>query len=325
MPDVDNLHKPKVSVIVPIYNTGKYVREAVESIMSQTLKELEIILVNDGSTDNSLDIIEELARTDERIAVYSHSNCGVSMTRNEGLAHAHGEYIYFMDSDDLLESDALELCWRKCTENHLDFVIFDATCFNDGNAGNYPTLTYQRTDKLDETACYSGIEALKIQLQHGVFTPSPCLSFIRKSFLDGLQIQFHPGIIHEDQLFTTQLYLNASKVGCIARTFFRRRLRSGSIMTSKFSERNLQGYLAVTRKMIEFRQQAHAPATKQIIDLYLSQMLNAVAWQAHTLGFAIRLRLAITFLCRYKRYVHSRSIAILLVKTITQNKPDNGK
>ena len=101
-------NKIKVSIIIPVYNTEKYIRQTVESIMSQTLKELEIIIINDGSTDESLKIVEKLALQDNRIQTYSQANQGVSVARNEGIARAQGEYIYFMDSDDLLDTDALD-------------------------------------------------------------------------------------------------------------------------------------------------------------------------------------------------------------------------
>ena len=101
---------PKVSVIIPVYNTCNYVQEALESICRQTLTDLEIIVIDDGSTDGSREVIDKIAATDSRIQVYGQTNQGLSVTRNEGLKYAVGEYIYFMDSDDLLEPDALELC-----------------------------------------------------------------------------------------------------------------------------------------------------------------------------------------------------------------------
>ena len=152
--------KIKVSVVIPVYNTEKYVREAVESIMNQTLRELEIIIINDGSTDNSLQVVEELAAADSRIQVYSQSNQGLSMARNAGITHAHGRYIYFMDSDDLLEKDAMELCYNKCEEKELDFVFFDAQSFFEEDIRNAPVLNYQRTDKL-ENKVYTGEKVLQ--------------------------------------------------------------------------------------------------------------------------------------------------------------------
>ena len=107
-------NKIKVSVVIPVYNTEKYVREAIESIIHQSLKELEIIIINDGSTDGSPEILKEISNTDHRIQVYTQTNQGQSTARNFGISHARGKYIYFMDSDDLLEEDALEACYLKC-------------------------------------------------------------------------------------------------------------------------------------------------------------------------------------------------------------------
>ena len=101
----------KVSVIIPVYNTELYVRQTIQSILGQTLYDIEIITVNDGSTDNSLSILSELAKQDNRIKIFTHSNQGLSVSRNVGIEKASGEFIYFMDSDDLLDHDTLEICY----------------------------------------------------------------------------------------------------------------------------------------------------------------------------------------------------------------------
>ena len=121
-----SIDNPKVSVIIPVYNTGKYVEEAVCSIMNQTLSELEIIIVNDGSTDDSLQIVTCLQKEDSRIIIHSQENKGLSAARNKGLKYASGDYIYFMDSDDILNRNALKTCFDKCSSENLDFVYFDA-------------------------------------------------------------------------------------------------------------------------------------------------------------------------------------------------------
>lgn len=308
----------KVSVIIPVYNTEKYIRDAVESIIKQTLKELEIIIINDGSTDNSLQIIEELSNIDNRIFMYSQSNLGLSMARNAGILRAQGKYIYFMDSDDILEKDAMELCFNKCEEQQLDFVFFDALSFYEDDIKNAPTLNYQRTDKLEDII-YTGNDALKIQLLNKVYTPSACLNFVNKKFLDNHHLQFFPGIVHEDQLFTTLLYLQAKRTACIHRSFFHRRIRANSIMTCKFSLRNIKGYLTVTENILKFRKQTSNTEDKVIIDLYLSQMLDAAVWEAYALPLQDRLRLALLCLCKYKKYVLTRTLGALLFKSYIHN------
>lgn len=311
----------KVSVVIPVYNTEKYVRAAVESIMRQTLKELEIILINDGSTDQSADILAELACTDPRISIYPQANQGQSMARNAGIAQAKGAYIYFMDSDDLLEEDALELCYLRCEKDLLDFVFFDAENFYDGIT-NAPPLIYKRTDKLTDQV-YSGPRALEVQINRQVYTPSPCLSLIRLSFLEDHHLRFAPGIVHEDQLFTALLYLQAERTACIRRTFFQRRMRAGSIMTRKFSERNLVGYLTVTHKLLAYKRQTADVYIASLIDAYLRQMFNAMVWEAHVLPLRQRLRLAWISLFKYKRYVTFRNLAVLLFKSALSGNKQN--
>ena len=267
--------------------------------MYQSLKELEIIVVDDGSTDKSLSIVEKLGDTDKRIQIYTQANQGQSIARNRGISHAHGEYIYFMDSDDLLEEDALELCYHKCKEEKLDFVFFDALVFFENNVENAPTLNYKHTEKLEDKI-YTGQEALE---------------------------SFYPEIVHEDQLFTTLLYLQSTKAACIKRTFFHRRMRKDSTMTSKFAMRNIKGYLVVTEEILSFRRQTAEDKNKEIIDLYLSQMLDAAMWQAHSLKLPERIKLARLCLQKYKKYVSTKTIGALLFKFLFINHKktvDNG-
>lgn len=308
----------KVSVIIPVYNTERYVQAAVKSIMCQSFKDLEIIIINDGSTDRSLELVEELKDTDNRIKVYSQTNQGLSITRNVGMSHAHGEYIYFMDSDDLLEKDAIELCYHKCEEEKLDFIFFDALSFFEDSIENAPSLNYIRTNKFSDKI-YTGIEALKIQLDNWIYTPSACLNFIRKSFIENHHLLFYPHIVHEDQLFTTLLYLQSKRTACIKRTFFQRRIRKDSIMTRKFTSQNMEGYFIVTQEILKFKKQSTQTETKAIIDLYLSQMLNAAVWQAHTLKLQQRFRLALLCLNKYKKYVSIKTIGALLFKSMLAN------
>ena len=108
----------KVSVILPVYNVAQYLNETFTSLLNQTLQEIEIIAVNDGSTDNSEEIIKKYAQKDLRIKVFSQKNQGQSVARNLALQHATGEYIYMMDSDDVLANlDALRVCYEYAEQN----------------------------------------------------------------------------------------------------------------------------------------------------------------------------------------------------------------
>ena len=111
----NDFREKKVTVIIAVYNMEKYLSECLESVLRQTLKELEIICIDDGSTDKSLELLLSYAQKDERLSVYRQKNCGLSVTRNRGLKRASGEYVYFIDSDDILDEEALEhLYHRSC-------------------------------------------------------------------------------------------------------------------------------------------------------------------------------------------------------------------
>ena len=301
---------PKVSVIIPVYNTEKYVRQAVESICRQTLKDLEIIIVNDGSTDGSMTILEELAAQDERIKLFSQENQGQSAARNFATEKAKGKYIYFMDSDDFLEKDALQLCFEKAVNKNLDFVLFDAEILNPQDTTAID-LTYKRTQILNKEYIYTGNELLNTFIREHIFTPSPCLSFINTAFLRQQNLSFYPGIIHEDQLFTCKLYLNANKVMCIAKPFFKRRFRSDSTMTNRFAWKNMRGYLTVTAELLQYA--SKHPEYKKLIDLFLSQMLDASVWQAHVLPLKEKIKL-LPRIAKHHQYIRLRTWLVLMLK-----------
>ena len=117
---------PVVSVIIPVYNVEKYLNQCLDSVLNQTLQDIEVICVNDSSTDGSLAILEEYAKKDERVAVVTQPNSGAGAARNKGLSLAAGKYLSFLDSDDFFEPDMLELAYNKAEEDKADFVVFQS-------------------------------------------------------------------------------------------------------------------------------------------------------------------------------------------------------
>ena len=305
-----------VSVIIPVYNTEAYVAEAIESVCRQSLRSLEIIVVNDGSTDGSLRVIESLAAQEARINVYSQKNAGQSAARNYAIEKASGRYLYFMDSDDVIEPETLAVCFAACEEQALDFVFFDADILNK-DAGMAASLKYNRSGCINEGEVLPGNIMLQKQVAATSYTPSPCLNFVRTGFIQQFNIRFYPGIIHEDQLFSALLYLHAGRVMYIQQTFFKRRLREASTMTQRFSWRNMTGYITVANELLRFKKQTATNEQKIIIDMLLKQMLDAAVWNANVLP--VKQRFSLLRLClqeRYRRYVSSRTIASMLAKSI---------
>jgi len=307
-----NKETTKVSIIIPVYNTEDFVREAVESILNQTLQDLEVITINDGSTDGTLEILNSIAADDSRVKVLSQKNQGQSIARNEGIRIASGKYLYFMDSDDFLKKEALQACFDKCEANNLDFLFFDADILNkDSNL--YMDLNYSRKDFTDETISYNGIEILNILVKHWAYSASPCLSFIRTDYFNRINLSFYPGIIHEDQLFTVMLYLQAQRVMCIHQAYFLRRFRSDSTMTRKYAWRNIIGYFTVTRELIKFQKDVNI-VTKGVIDCFLAQMLNAAIRQAYLFSFKERIEIIMICIREFFKYIRPKTYLILLFK-----------
>lgn len=306
------MERPKVSVIIPVYNTAPYLKESVGSIMKQTLQDLQIIIVNDGSTDNSAVILEDLAAKDNRIQIISQHNMGLSGARNAGLPFVKGQYIYFMDSDDYLSSDCLEVCYDRCEKQNLDFVIFDAENVYENNV-SHNMQEYSRKGLLDDTEVYRGCDFLKQQLDKFAFRASACLIFARFSFVSKYFNGFYQGIIHEDHLYTVPLHLYAENVGYIPECFFKRRVRQNSIMTRNFSMKNIRGYMVTTEELLKLA--IPNKCFSIIIQQYLNQMLNAVVWESHKLKFIEKFRF-LFYLTRkgYLKFISSRNIMVMLFK-----------
>lgn len=129
----------KVSVIIPVFNASKHLSKTLDSISNQTLKELEIICIDDGSTDNSPEILKNYADKDKRLIIISQKNQGVSAARNAGLSIAKGKYIQFVDSDDILKSEAIQKSYKNAQETNADITLF---CHNrmTGNIIKYNNL-----------------------------------------------------------------------------------------------------------------------------------------------------------------------------------------
>lgn len=305
---------PSVSVIIPVYNTAPYLRKTLCSITQQTLRNIEIIVIDDGSTDESLSIIREVAARDKRIKIFTQPNQGLSVTRNAGIEAAGGEFIYFMDSDDLLDADALEQCYLKCKKQGLDFVFFNAECFSDDTL-ELRDYQYQRTHKIEDKV-WDGKELLKLQDETWTYRSSACLTFTHAAFLKRHQITFYPHILHEDELYTALLYLNATRIGYIDKAFFKRRIRKHSITTNSFSRQNTEGYFITVDELTRYAHQ-HEDA-QLLIQKHLSIMLNAAIRNAAYMPFKDRWHIFRQCITRYKNLVNHKTLGILLLKSFVK-------
>lgn len=305
--------QPLISVIMPVYNTEAYLDMAIQSILEQTEKNFELIIINDGATDGSPDILFKWQQKDQRIQIIAQDNQGLSAARNTGLRHAIGKFVYFMDSDDYLRPDTLDKCVRYAEDSVLDLVFFDADILDDQNKENQQSATFHYIRK--KTASYQvmkGSEALAQLLDHQEFFSPVWMLFIRRSLILTENLQFEVGIIHEDELFTMQAFLLAQQVGYLPEPFFFRRVRANSIMTSAFKWYNISSYLKVAEQLQLFVQQH--PVYHAVVDQYLARMLNAAVWKAHGLPPHQRVKLLFILISRWNKYMNIRTYGVLLFK-----------
>lgn len=237
---------PCVSIVLSVFNVEKYVSETLDSLLAQTFIDFEIICVDDGSADKSLETLLQYADKDSRISVYHQTNCGPSIARNRAIDFAQGKYIFMMDSDDTLQKTALEMLFNRCEKDNLDVIYFDgATVFElqdkelvQNNFNNY----YRRIGKYRKNV-YKGPELMREMQRNGDYRVSVCLQFIKREHIVSHGISFYPGIIHEDNAFNFFCMMQAERVEYYGIELYNRRVRSDSIMTKKSSFENVYGYL----------------------------------------------------------------------------------
>lgn len=245
---------PIVSVIVPVYNVAAYLRVCLDCLRGQTLRNIEVICVNDGSTDQSRDILSEYASADLRIQIVDQENRGLSEARNAGARVSSGKYLYFMDSDDLLEPDALELLVSDMEERALEFLCFNAIAFGEDPeseklASEKNRDYFQR--KLDERRIYTGRD-LFLEMKtnpHNHFVTPVWTSMILRAFFLKENIWFYPGILHEDELWTFSVLMRAQRVGCLNKTLYHYRVRKSSIMTESARFAHAYGCFICSREI----------------------------------------------------------------------------
>lgn len=268
----------KVSVILPIYNVAPYLDETFTSILNQTLQEIEIIAVNDGSTDNSESIIKKYAQQDPRISYYEQDNQGQSVARNLALQHAKGKYIYMMDSDDVLaDPDALRMSYDYAEKNQADFIFFDGESFCEKGSSRPFSWNTKRTHLVDENKPHDGEYLLNLMLDTRLHNCVVWLLLINLNYLNRIGLRFYPGIIHEDELFTTILTLSSKNIYCLKQqSFIKHRIRSASTMGLRYTKRNMDCYLTVIDELLKFQD-------SPIIHKFAEYTLSKVFYTGHVI------------------------------------------
>lgn len=311
---------PKVSVIMPVYNTADYLNSAVDSILNQTLKEIEFIIVNDGSTDGSESILSSYAALDKRVVLTNKQNEGSAIARSIGLSQAKGEFLYFMDSDDILDSGALEQCYCYANKKNLELIIFDALSFDDSSGLNNNDFNYNKQG-LFPIDIMTGLEMIYKLLEKKLFRVPPWIHFIKRELVVENGLDFYPGIINEDELFFSRIYFFAKRCVYLPKLFFKRRIRPNSTMTAKFSFKRASSYFIIIEELKK-EDVSNSPLLARVIERLILNIANGVAYQAAMLPSKER-RKVITWMHKQKllRKLTTKNLAVIFLPWTIKIKP----
>lgn len=218
---------PKISVIIPVYNVEKYLSKCLDSVINQSLKEIEIIVVNDGSTDKSQSIIDEYIKKDNRIISIMQENGRQGKARNTGLYRSKGEYISFIDSDDYIEKDMLLKMYNNAKENNSEIVICSYNIV-------YPNKII--SEKIDHELLKSTENNEPLKLLNAI---SPCTRIYKRKFLIDNNIIFKEKVYYEDVAFALKNISLANNITYVNEPLYNYLKREGSTMTSTNLSKNL--------------------------------------------------------------------------------------
>lgn len=218
----------KVSVIVPVYNVEKYLRKCLNSLVNQTMKNIEIIIVNDGSPDNSEEIIREYKKKyPEKIKVLNQVNQGLSGARNNGLQLATAKYIMFVDSDDYLCEDAVEKVYNKIITEEADFLVFGNNVVDESD--NILSTTFPCENKYESTV-------------EKIIFGNMCAwnKIYKKSFIENNKINFRVNVWYEDLDYSFKTFVKANKIAFLEENLYNYLIRENSIMSNQKADKNLE-------------------------------------------------------------------------------------
>ena len=268
-----------ISVIICVYNTEEYLNECLKSVCTQTLQNIEIICVDDGSTDGSLKILKKYADKDERIKIIEQENQGLSVSRNNALKIAQGDYIVFIDADDFIISSALEKIYQRMQLDQLDMLSYSGVNFES-------TIKYEEENKYwgfhympdgFNCRCFNWSDCRKFMTKMAV---SSCLTAYKRSFIVAEDLLFPPHLCFEDNLFFIKAITKAQRVGIMRDKLYHRRIHSTSI-TQNWNV-HFADYLQIATQVLEYLRKFDQSLMYQYARSYCSGIKNRLA------GFSIQ-------------------------------------
>lgn len=260
----------KFSIIVPVYKVEMYLNRCISSIVRQTYKNIEIILIDDGSPDKCPHICDKWREIDDRIKVIHKKNGGLSDARNTGILEASGEYILFVDSDDYIEIDTCEKFYISGINQTPDIIVGNAKRIEKNNIS-----LISHSSKGMRKQIYTGKDYLKIELKENTMHMAAWLNLYNRKFLLDNKLKFQVGLLHEDEEFTPRVFLKAEKIIGTHIFFYNYVIRDDSITTSKNKIKNAS-HIIKTCKQLEkiYNQESDEELRKLLNNNLVDKFLN---------------------------------------------------
>lgn len=269
-----------ISVVIPVYNVEKYLRTCIESVIAQTYKDIEIILVDDCGGDGSAAIMEEYWSVDPRIQIIKREkNGGLSAARNSGIDAAKGEYIYLLDADDAIHPKTLEIMHRVMTENEdLSIVVASHQCFYDDNMPEYPGRieadVILRTG--EDFLLEAGVDKEDVMFIDGITAWGKLYKrelFEGRPDLDEAPIRYPEGRLHEDEFVTYRLIYPAANVAYIRAALYQYRRRTGSITAVEGEKARADRIAALMERLVYYKAREAVALQAQTADELLEKTI----------------------------------------------------
>lgn len=297
------MSEPLISVIVPVYNVEKYIAACVDSILAQTYTNLEILLVDDGSTDSSGALCDEYARRDVRVRVIHQENGGLSDARNTGMQSAQGTYFAFVDSDDFIAGDYIAYLYGMIEKHHAQIAVCGYQKVYPGDENScYGTQT-DKHNSVNSEKVYRTEEGLRQLLyQRGMITSAWGRLFDASLFMHTDAIQFPVGKLHEDVAVMYKLFGAADTIVCGDEAKYYYLQRADSIVNQQFDRRRMD-YIAFTGECIQFMEDFYPNLRKAAVSRHFSACFELLSCIENNNSYRIEYEQLVNEIKKYRHIV----------------------
>lgn len=266
------MKQPLVSIVIPTYNVEQYVEDCLLSVLNQTYANIEVICVDDISTDNTIEILERYRIKDRRIRVaHNEEKGGAALARNQGLKLAKGKYIYFLDSDDYIKEKAIELLCEVAEQNEADCVFFDSICATEQEELGSPDYSFCLPEC--DGKVYDGPSLFAIMSRHNVYANSVCRRFFAADYLRRNSIEFPKLLTVEDAVFGVKSILLGKRMLLLDQSLHYYRRHDNSLSTTHNAAKTIALFKSYCSLLAFWMQNRYENSVEEELDKYLSGLL----------------------------------------------------